>query len=659
MTRSPNSTHTGILDLPREVLWQIAGVGQEFSADAPYLHLETIGRLRCTCRTLRAALPTSMIISTATRCLDFLPTNNEQMERLEAEIRRRCRLRAGLSDEDEDEDEDEIMEGEVVRRRPPHYECCPHPAKHAVGVLLRALGRAQLKTALQTGDVDFVKAVIRLFGNPGYEKAVSSWQPSYYTYVSEAAKAGQLGLALYLWDHAKLFCQTTEPPMRVEAMIGKILREAAAAGMPALCQKCVEFASVEVLQALNGNRRYSPLYYAAKNQNMDTVAYLVDNAVLNGADLTSGVVGASESGALDVLEYLIGRGADVNGSVRVWREDDNDENFDITPLMNAAANGKLEAVKLLLAHEADVNAQVGPTSVASDFIYEEARYATTALCVAARNGHGDICKDLLDAGADPHRNTDLAIHLASYYGHVDVVRMFLDAGVAADVPRGEAFPFGTATPLYHACRGSHPAVVRLLRTRGALITHVALVTAIGKPDEAVSAAILDRNAPEFSMRDIYASSTYPPASVSAQESPLARAVQCGKWSLFWELLSCYGADVTREGYAALLAALAGFAGLHTAKEREPPRVIIEFLLDSGKLFKEPSPQLEAFSKNYRITDSMPDAIARPIRDGLEAMRLERRGMTDSVPLIARPFSGEFKAVPAKPYDPKDGFRFSF
>ncbi|KAJ3160488.1 hypothetical protein HDU88_007948 [Geranomyces variabilis] len=436
--------------------------------------------------------------------------------------------------------------------------------------------RAYLVTALQTGDVIFVKAVIQLFEKPGEEQAVSSWKHAYCTYVSKAAKAGQLDLALYRWDHAKLICQTTKPgvtPMLVENRIGEILREAAAAGMPALCRN-------------------------------------------------------------------------------------NYDGFATTPLMNAAAAGKLEAVKLLLAHEADVNAEVGSTIRISDFIHQEARMATSALCAAARNGHVDICMALLRAGADPHRDGDLAIHLASHYGHEDIVRMFLDAGVAADVPRGKGFPFGTATALYHACRGSRPAVIRLLRTRGALITHIALVTAIAKPDEAVSAAILEHKAPEFSMRDIYACSTYPPASVSAKESPLARAVQCGKWSLFWELLNCYGADVTVEGYAALLAALARFAGRHAGKEREPLMVIIECLLNS-ELFKVPSPQLEAFRKKQWMIDVLPDAIARVIREGLEAVPVEE--VREKRGSIVRPVSEDLEAVPAGkvPYDPKDGFRFTF
>ncbi|KAJ3170390.1 hypothetical protein HDU88_009019 [Geranomyces variabilis] len=93
-----------------------------------------------------------------------------------------------------EEDDENTDDDEAVRRRPLHYACCRHPAERA-------------------------------FGSRSIE------------------------LALYLWDYAKLTCQTTEPgvtPMLVETKIGKILREAAAAGMLTLCQKCVEFVSVIV-----------------------------------------------------------------------------------------------------------------------------------------------------------------------------------------------------------------------------------------------------------------------------------------------------------------------------------------------------------------------------------------------------------------------------
>ncbi|KAJ3132434.1 hypothetical protein HDU90_006949 [Geranomyces variabilis] len=119
------------------------------------------------------------------------------MERLEAEIRRRCRLRTGLSapkedehSDEEEEDEEELDDeqqnereeddentddDEAVRRRPLHYACCRHPAERAFGSrsielvvkthkagIWRRLqsftkARVYLETALQTGDVDFVK----------------------------------------------------------------------------------------------------------------------------------------------------------------------------------------------------------------------------------------------------------------------------------------------------------------------------------------------------------------------------------------------------------------------------------------------------------------------------------------------------------------------
>ena len=76
----------------------------------------------------------------------------------------------------------------------------------------------------------------------------------------------------------------------------------------------------------------------------------------------------------DVVEKLIARGAQVNRTG--W-----------TALHYAASVGSLDIVKLLLDHSAYIDA--------------ESPNKTTPLMMAARSDHADVCRLLIDEGADP------------------------------------------------------------------------------------------------------------------------------------------------------------------------------------------------------------------------------------------------------------------
>jgi ankyrin repeat protein len=80
-------------------------------------------------------------------------------------------------------------------------------------------------------------------------------------------------------------------------------------------------------------------------------------------------------------------------------------------LIEASENGHIDVVRELLAAGADVHA-----------------YDDHALRWSSENGHVDVVKVLLDAGANVHANNDLALRWASYSGHVDVVKVLLAAG---------------------------------------------------------------------------------------------------------------------------------------------------------------------------------------------------------------------------------------
>lgn len=88
----------------------------------------------------------------------------------------------------------------------------------------------------------------------------------------------------------------------------------------------------------------------------------------------------------------------------------------------------------------------------------------TALHKAAYNGHLDVLRVLLGAGADPHvaqldKNTPL--HYAAAQGHAKVAAMLLDAGADVDAMSNNG------TPLHDAAHRGHIDAIRVLLGAGA------------------------------------------------------------------------------------------------------------------------------------------------------------------------------------------------
>lgn len=89
-------------------------------------------------------------------------------------------------------------------------------------------------------------------------------------------------------------------------------------------------------------------------------------------------------------------------------------------LLQAVDRGDVDKVKILLQENINVNARIGET---------------TALCRAATEGHHEIAKLLIAAGADVNQRASEGhfnpLLYAAYYGNLEVVRVLLEAG--ADV----------------------------------------------------------------------------------------------------------------------------------------------------------------------------------------------------------------------------------
>jgi len=156
---------------------------------------------------------------------------------------------------------------------------------------------------------------------------------------------------------------------------------------------------------------------------------------LSPAEMKKRIFKAAESGNLSIFEQFVGR-VDVDS-----RNDAND-----TPLIIASRNGHVQVVKMLLSAGADPDASNHSRA--------------TALSNASENGHLDVIKLLLDAGANIHtKNADgmTPLALAAANGHTKAVELLLlrGADLKARTEKGD-------TALSLAAAGGHLETVKLL-----------------------------------------------------------------------------------------------------------------------------------------------------------------------------------------------------
>ena len=157
----------------------------------------------------------------------------------------------------------------------------------------------------------------------------------------------------------------------------------------------------------------------AKQGNIRGVEYFLTD---KGADIDDALRWSSQKGHLEVVKYLVSKGADIHA--------DND-----FALRFAGYNGYLEVVKYLVFKGANIHANNNAAlRIASEAGHlEVVKYLTEnganiradddyALKWASRNGHLEVVKYLVEKGADIHANNDKALRVASKYGHLEVVK---------------------------------------------------------------------------------------------------------------------------------------------------------------------------------------------------------------------------------------------
>ena len=130
-----------------------------------------------------------------------------------------------------------------------------------------------------------------------------------------------------------------------------------------------------------------------------------------------------------------------------------------TPLIIAAYNGNLKAVKILLRYKADIEAR-GTVKIG-----DEVMEGCTPLWTAAAAGHLDAVKLLIERNAEVGSRTSngsTPLRAATFRGRLDIVRILVENG--ADVNARNWFD---TTPLMIACYNGHAAIVSYLVAHGA------------------------------------------------------------------------------------------------------------------------------------------------------------------------------------------------
>ena len=199
----------------------------------------------------------------------------------------------------------------------------------------------------------------------------------------------------------------------------------------------------------------TPLIWAAANGQTKVLQHLLDSKANIAARSTTYRCSLQEAiicGHNDVAIFLIQQGAPIMNRV--------DEQW--TPLHQAAADGHLEPLKLLIEKGADLEAV---TADSNTWDLAEAN-RVTPLHLAIEHDHIECARYLIAKGANlHHRNLggDEVIHLAATKGFDCCVQMLLDNGVSPDTPDEEH----SDTPLILAANNYHVTTVELLLARGA------------------------------------------------------------------------------------------------------------------------------------------------------------------------------------------------
>ncbi|XP_077247379.1 ankyrin repeat family protein isoform X1 [Tasmannia lanceolata] len=191
----------------------------------------------------------------------------------------------------------------------------------------------------------------------------------------------------------------------------------------------------------------TPLLHAARQGHIITAKYLIDRGANPAASSELGATSlhhAAGIGNIELLNFLISKGVDVDSQSDAG-----------TPLIWAAGHGQQDAVKALLEHHANPNAETDDnitpllSSVAAgslpclEILIQAGANANvsaggvTPLHIAAENGSIEIINCLLKAGADPNASDEdglKPVQVAAARGNRGAVEILFPLTSVQDLP---------------------------------------------------------------------------------------------------------------------------------------------------------------------------------------------------------------------------------
>ncbi len=212
-------------------------------------------------------------------------------------------------------------------------------------------------------------------------------------------------------------------------------------------------------EPMPGYYEESPVNLAARRGHADVVRGLLAAGIDLKKARTSGacpLTSACREGRIDIVKLLLDNGASAkDGSALAAAAGGS--------YLPGHGGGYLDVVKLLVERGADVNAQ------SDDCFDSTGDFKVTALQLAAREGHVELVRYLLEKGADPKiemwisgATYDNAVTLAAWKGHTEIVKLFIEKGEDVNRPTSH----GTTALMATASEG-HLDTARFLVSRGA------------------------------------------------------------------------------------------------------------------------------------------------------------------------------------------------